>query len=665
MLYVNFKVGVLSLASTLLYSQLSFAGSDTDSGPGTFNSLPLGNPYLSLLPKGAKPNYDYWKSRQMQGRKLGRESEDNNSVGTHPIYRDYKDIHDNEGLEQLGLNDTIDNAISLSGSNFRISGRIYTPLEAELRPTVFVEQSEDNDDAQSATQIPLLNANVEYVTEGALGDGSQQDDDFDVFKLGSLNTDLPLLIKYEQTSELSTNHRVRASLFDTELELVGLQSAVGGSFYFGGGLIEDFNQFHLALGYHWLDDEEELNDVESHYGNFYTPFDYKLTVFQAETDVDTYAFYAEEGQIISVSDSNMSLDISLRKDGKHIIAGHVPGFSIFPESSQIPRSNVKDLVYTVQESGTYTISIRSAGFTEKAQDYDVKLSILDGSHFDMDVNENQIVFLDFNGAKLNGRPFNGLDEMIELSPLADFMIDLGLAPEEENQLVLEVSKRVEAKVRSILDEASTAETSKVTFYNSLEHEDTFGQQNVSRLIVGGTEEELKMSTIGVAQSIDVGNFDKEESAIILLDNISDIYYQDSVHNLRNESTHFDLVAEVLAVVSAHELGHILSAFHTDNSNETANIMDAGGNMAMKIGSGEDEIYGTEDDVDVYYAEDELDPWEGFRGNQHTGSIIAASLHKGTPRSNSSNDDDGPLGLGSLGLGLFMLSLIYAIRRRSF
>ena len=57
--------------------------------------------------------------------------------------------------------------------------------------------------------------------------------------------------------------------------------------------------------------------------------------------------------------------------------------------------------------------------------------------------------------------------------------------------------------------------------NSRDDADPFGQPNVSRLIVGGTVDESGIDTIGIAQSIDPGNFDTEETALILLDYVSE------------------------------------------------------------------------------------------------------------------------------------------------
>jgi hypothetical protein len=55
----------------------------------------------------------------------------------------------------------------------------------------------------------------------------------------------------------------------------------------------------------------------------------------------------------------------------------------------------------------------------------------------------------------------------------------------------------------------------VRILNSSDHRDQFGRDNISRVVVGGTIEESGIPTIGIAQSIDPGNFGNEETALVL------------------------------------------------------------------------------------------------------------------------------------------------------
>jgi len=57
--------------------------------------------------------------------------------------------------------------------------------------------------------------------------------------------------------------------------------------------------------------------------------------------------------------------------------------------------------------------------------------------------------------------------------------------------------------------------------NSRDNADPFGQPNVHRLVIGGTIEESGIATIGIAQFIDPGNYATDDTALVLLDVLSD------------------------------------------------------------------------------------------------------------------------------------------------
>ena len=56
--------------------------------------------------------------------------------------------------------------------------------------------------------------------------------------------------------------------------------------------------------------------------------------------------------------------------------------------------------------------------------------------------------------------------------------------------------------------------------NARTNPELIGQENVSRIYVAGTIAETGISTIGIAQYIDPGNFGHQDEAIVLLDVLS-------------------------------------------------------------------------------------------------------------------------------------------------
>ncbi|ROT33606.1 hypothetical protein [Micromonospora sp. HM5-17] len=162
--------------------------------------------------------------------------------------------------------------------------------------------------------------------------------------------------------------------------------------------------------------------------------------------------------------------------------------------------------------------------------------------------------------------------------------------------------------------------------NSRDHADPFGQANVSRVIIGGTIDESGIPTIGIAQSIDPGNFETEESALVLLDLLSEPTGEASLNTyLTAASDRIGFIGRAVGNVTAHEAGHFFGDWHVDQFNEHANLMDQGGNPALMFGVGADGIGGTADDPDVDFGEDVFNPGEGFTGLENTLGRIALTV----------------------------------------
>jgi hypothetical protein len=118
----------------------------------------------------------------------------------------------------------------------------------------------------------------------------------------------------------------------------------------------------------------------------------------------------------------------------------------------------------------------------------------------------------------------------------------------------------------------------VRVINSKDNRDIFGRTNVSRVIVGGTIAQSGIPTIGIAQYIDPGNYGHEDSALLLLDVLSDPQYEDASlnHYFGRNTNRVAFVSQALANVISHEIGHNIGNYHTENTTRVHNVMDAGG-----------------------------------------------------------------------------------------
>ena len=148
------------------------------------------------------------------------------------------------------------------------------------------------------------------------------------------------------------------------------------------------------------------------------------------------------------------------------------------------------------------------------------------------------------------------------------------------------------------------------------------------MIVGGTIEESGISTIGIAQSIDPGNFDTGGDRADPARHVSEPGTDDYSFNayITPDTDRVRFVGTALGNIASHEAGHYLGNWHVDQFNDVLNLMDQGGNFPLLYGVGPDEVGGTADDPDVDFGNDILNPNEGFTGIEHTLTRVTWALH---------------------------------------
>jgi hypothetical protein len=214
---------------------------------------------------------------------------------------------------------------------------------------------------------------------------------------------------------------------------------------------------------------------------------------------------------------------------------------------------------------------------------------------------------------------------VQLSPFSAFVAKWGLTNADRDALIDAVVAGVTESIKQDMIDSGLNSRFKLKILNSKDDPDPWGKPNVSRVVVGGTIAESGIDTIGIAQSIDPGNFETEETALVLLDVLSEPAGGQASLNtyLTPESDRIAFIGHALGNVVAHESGHFFGNFHTDNLDEQANIMDAGGaGFDTLFGVGPDGVGGTADDPDVDFGEDAFLPAEGFTGTEDTLGRIA-------------------------------------------
>ncbi len=222
------------------------------------------------------------------------------------------------------------------------------------------------------------------------------------------------------------------------------------------------------------------------------------------------------------------------------------------------------------------------------------------------VGSKQILYLDFEGGIVSRNLFGFGPGSARLSPTRTYLPDYGLSAADETRFIDEVVARVKSKFNQLgID--TTNPNYGIEIRNSKDHADPWGLPNVSRVVVGGTWQEFvgdptepSSGILGIAQSIDPGNFDRQEQAIVMNDVL--ILLQDAAP-ISGSITKLQVIAEQMSMVITHEAGHFLGGWHQDPNNSVYPVMDQFYDPAISGGAGPDGIIGTADDQQQIFGGD--------------------------------------------------------------
>ncbi|MFG0274862.1 MAG: hypothetical protein ACF8QF_07385 [Phycisphaerales bacterium] len=281
---------------------------------------------------------------------------------------------------------------------------------------------------------------------------------------------------------------------------------------------------------------------------------------------------------------------------------------IYPVSSTLLRTGGlnPNVAWIAPATGTYYL--RVIGFNSgQTGPYTMQVRLNKGGWTSLNAGEKQIIFVDFNGATINAAAiFGSGNTTANLSPLSNFLPSWGLANNATN--LNAIIDGVMAKIEQNFEELrSIYPDFDYELRNSRDDADPWGQPNVSRLIVGGTQGQLGIGTIGIAESIDPGNFDRTETAVILLDILSSASQSIACQNINRAAgvSIIEAISRGVGNIASHEAGHYLGCWHTNNSNFTACLIDSGGGLFERniYDTGPDEVIGTPDDFESSFTTD--------------------------------------------------------------
>jgi hypothetical protein len=156
-------------------------------------------------------------------------------------------------------------------------------------------------------------------------------------------------------------------------------------------------------------------------------------------------------------------------------------------TSPLPGGGNAVFAYVAEEAGWYAVSVEAG-----VGSYDATLEVYrSGTELDK---KQQTIFLDFDGARVNTAIFGG-PGVRQLSPFSAFIARWGLPKSAEKELITKITATVTENLKSDLIAKGLNPNVAVKVLNSRDNADPFGQENVSRVIIGGTIAESGINTI--------------------------------------------------------------------------------------------------------------------------------------------------------------------------
>ncbi len=314
----------------------------------------------------------------------------------------------------------------------------------------------------------------------------------------------------------------------------------------------------------------------------------------------------------------------------------------------------------VPETGTYFLRVAREVTGSAATAYTVGLRVYRPVMEGAPIGAQQTVYIDFEGGLFPtslffdpaADPANPLPSTIQIPSLVEslnflgFNVPIVITPESDrivNTLIDDILQRVVDDFNIWIpatggngdfNRTGIPGQYGIKILNSRDHVDPgFNAPYVTRVFVGGSVPDFFIDSddlYGIAQSVDVGNFNTSEFVLTFLEAIGlDVQDFDDIPTSLT-ANRLQVAAQGLALTISHELAHSFGIFHTDRAGGIRSIIDANVNINDDYELGLDGIFGTADDVDMPFPErDRFEPTEGYIGFNRVTASLAWGLATGT------------------------------------
>ncbi|MFD4553302.1 hypothetical protein ACFWP5_03110 [Streptomyces sp. NPDC058469] len=594
-------------------------------GPGglTFD------PSLALLPAEARGRVNFLQADVDRGARGKLRAARRNTAGLVAA----TPYTEKEPVGTLGANDTLPTAERIAGfgtgdrqnSAVAIAGDLADDPNIPTLPA----GSEDNGAIPLAFDTGVSGARQALKTTGVIGDGPHGSagdghGDFDFDKVSGVPNGVPLTVDVGAQGDFNAIAR--------------LYDANGGTVFWADDPSSGNVSVSLALpttGDYYLmvagsgpniGSPTDPNDPASGAGvGSEGAYSLKLSTQQGG-DQDVYGVSLKAGDVVGATVTGSGHHLSFYDAaGTELMGSTLDASGSYASASPLPGGGNATVDLVAPRAGRYYLAVSNGVGAYRAE--------LEAYRPGTEVERKgtvQTLFLDFDGARVNTSIFGAGGAQHDLSPMSAFLAGWGLSPADENKVIDAVVASVKENIATDLAAKGTDPHFAVRVLNSRDNPDPFGRPNVSRVVVGGTIAESGIPTIGISSSIDPGNYGHEDTALILLDLLSAAAPNPNSLNsyLGPQSDKIGFIGRGLGNIITHEIGHYSGNWHTDQYDDTANLMDQGGNIAQMLGIGADAIGGTADDVDVDFTTDSYTPQEPFTGFEDTLNTTAWAYSRG-------------------------------------
>ncbi len=532
-------------------------------------------------------------------------------------------IDENEPAGMRGVNDTPGTAEPLGPlgvSGVQISGMLSP--EPPILYGGAEEEVVDDGAIHLAREVHLISGTRVQV-QGIIGDGLHgsrggNTGDFDVYRMGALLAGQRITIDVD-TSPGDPRLNSKVALYDsTGMRLNASKNGGDGdrNSYLEVVIPVDGVYFAVVRGTNSWWPSDPFDPASGPKAGSEGP--YILTLGIDAEDLDWYSVDMQAGDVLSAAVEDSARHLVLADtDGTVHLASDLDRSDLLPVTSPLLKGGNANLAIVIAETGRYFLRVGHG-----AGSYSVTLTARRAGH--EQESTKQVLFVDFDGADFDARFIGGRTDA-RLSPLQKFLENQGIAQDEDFIIDLALVTLKENLVDD-LQEALAVDVF-LDIQNSRDHPDSWGASNVSRVIVGGSRSELGLETIGIAESVDVGNFVLNETAVVLLDRITDPLWEPSFSAVQRAPgvSMADLLGLALGNIIAHEAGHLIASFHTGHAEYPWQIMDASPEAAGFLGAGPDKTLGTGDDLDVDLGVSPYWELEGFIGLQDSRTATLYGL----------------------------------------